>query len=242
MRPEGTDQRDRVLDTCGQLPVERPFGLFHVSHHCRDQPLPGTEVVQQSRVAGPGRPGQLPKAPVADAVLRQFVDHSGEQDISLASHADQIYQLVNSPAMRIEHELVIRAPVEKVWELTERIEDWPSLSSNFSRIERLDDGPLRLGSRARVSQPGLGTRVWTVTRLQPRTLFEWQTKLGSVRMTGTHLLAPEGDGCRSTLLLTLRGPGAGLLGRLAGQRMQEAVRNENSGMAASAERLAHGGE
>jgi len=36
----------------------------------------------------------------------------------------------------------------------------------MTSVERLDDGPITLGSRARVKQPGQRPAVWTVTELE----------------------------------------------------------------------------
>lgn len=141
--------------------------------------------------------------------------------------------------MHIEQELLIHAPLETVWELTLRIEDLPSMSSTFDRVERLDTGPLAVGSRARITQPGLGTRTWTVTRLDPPNAFAWTTRIAGVRMLATHLLAAVPEGCRHTLALTLEGVGSGLLGRLAGQRMRASIETENQGMKRAAERAAN---
>jgi uncharacterized membrane protein len=130
--------------------------------------------------------------------------------------------------MRLEDETVIAAPVELVWRLTEDIESWPAITPTVTGVERLDDGTLHVGSTARLEQPGLPPKVWTVTRIEPNTLFEWQTRIYGVRFTGRHQLAAADDGCRNTLVLDLTGPGAGLLGTLAGKKLRKSLAAENA--------------
>lgn len=137
--------------------------------------------------------------------------------------------------MRFEHHLVINAPVDTVWALTLDVERWPESTPTITEIVRLDEGPLAVGSRARIKQPGQGPRVWTVSRLEAPNEFEWGTSLGPVRMRGGHHLAPAGEGCRNTLTLELEGFGSRLLGRLAGKKLLEAIARENEGFKATAE-------
>jgi hypothetical protein len=82
-------------------------------------------------------------------------------------------------------------------------------------LERLDDGPLRVGSMARIKQP-TQTAVWTVTRLEDKREFTWETRRMGVRMTGRHLLSPAAEGTRNTLVIDVTGRGAGLFSALFG--------------------------
>ena len=63
----------------------------------------------------------------------------------------------------------------------------------MTSVERLDDGPLAVGSRARVA-PGQRARVWTVTRLEPGRLFAWEARALGVRMNGSHHLEATAAG------------------------------------------------
>lgn len=137
--------------------------------------------------------------------------------------------------MHLEHELVIHAPVETVWALTVDVERWPDTTPTITEVVRLDDGPLAVGDQARIKQPAQGARVWTVSRLDAPHEFEWGTTFGSVRMRGGHHLSAEGDGCRNRLTLDLEGFGSGLLGRLVGRKMLQAITTENEGFKKAAE-------
>jgi uncharacterized membrane protein len=133
--------------------------------------------------------------------------------------------------MRWESSLTIDAPVIVVWNLTVDVANWPALSPTIQRVERLDDGPLRVGSRARIKQPGQTEAEWTVVRLDEGREFAWQTKRMGLTMTGAHVLEAVGDGCRNTLTLDVEGRGAALFGRLFGSVVQRSLETENAGFA-----------
>ena len=130
---------------------------------------------------------------------------------------------------------LIEAPVDQVWALTIDVERWPELTPTMTSVERLDDGPLRVGSTARIVQPRQRPTVWTVTRLDAPHAFEWQAKVGTLTMTARHHLEAEGDGCRNHLDLVLTGFGHGLAARLLGGTMRQAIATENAGFKREAE-------
>lgn len=103
--------------------------------------------------------------------------------------------------MHCEHTTLIPAPVASVWRLTTDITAWPTFMPTVQRVERLDSGPLRVGSSARIKQPAQTPAVWTVTRLEPMREFTWQTRRMGLRMTGRHLLEPVTGGTRNTLII-----------------------------------------
>ena len=77
--------------------------------------------------------------------------------------------------------------------------------------------------------------MWTVTRLDPKELFAWQTKLGWLTMAATHRLQPLASGMRNTLTVEVSGFGAGLLTWLLGRQLRQAIDTENAGFKAAAE-------
>jgi uncharacterized membrane protein len=138
--------------------------------------------------------------------------------------------------VRWESDLTIDAPVDLVWQLTIGIEHWPALTPTVTRLERLDDGPLRPGSRARLKQPRQAEAVWTVVRLDEGREFTWRTRRPGLTMVGSHLLREEGGRCRNTLVLELTGFLAPLVGRLVGRLVQNSIDTENASFRAAAER------
>lgn len=137
--------------------------------------------------------------------------------------------------MRIEHTLRIEAPVDVVWALTEDVEHWPDATPTMTSVERLDDGPLAVGSQARIKQPGQQARVWTVTRLDPGRTFAWSTTALGARMEGSHHLSDDGGACMNRLELELSGGTAGVVGRLLRGQLLKAITTENEGFKQAAE-------
>lgn len=142
--------------------------------------------------------------------------------------------------MEITDTTIIDAPVERVWALTLDLEALPSTTPTVTEVERLDDGLVQVGSRARLVQPGLPRRVWTVEEVDAPHRFAWATRLLGVRMIGVHELAEAGPHrCRLTLRVVFEGRGAGLLARVGGRSIARSLAAEGAGFARAAE-TAHG--
>jgi carbon monoxide dehydrogenase subunit G len=136
--------------------------------------------------------------------------------------------------MRYEETVLVDAPVELIWRLTTHIDDWPTFLPTVQRVERLDAGELRVGSTARLKQPGQSSAIWTVTHLEPEREFTWETSRTGLRLTGRHLLEPAGEGTRMTLVLETTGRAAGVASVLFGGMMRSALRKEAAGFARQA--------
>jgi hypothetical protein len=122
------------------------------------------------------------------------------------------------------------ATIDRAWALTLDIEALPTVTPTVTAVERLDTGPVSVGSRARLLQPGLPPRIWTVEELDGPHRFAWATTLLGVRMVGVHELeAIDEAACRLTLRLVLEGRGARLLGRLGRRSLEKALQEEAAG-------------
>ncbi|HRC62102.1 MAG: SRPBCC family protein [Dehalococcoidia bacterium] len=137
--------------------------------------------------------------------------------------------------MRIEHTIEIAAPADRVWELTLDVEKWPELTPTITSVKRLDGGPMAVGSQARIKQPAQGTRVWTVTDLEPKRHFVWSTKVMGSRMTGGHHLSQGATGTTNRLTVDIEGPFAPVLGVLLRRPILNAITKENQGFKRAAE-------
>jgi uncharacterized membrane protein len=133
--------------------------------------------------------------------------------------------------MRVETTLDIDAPAERVWEVMADVERWPEWTASVERAERLDDGPLRLGSRARLKQPRFPPVVWEVTELEPGRSFAWTAKNVGLTSVGRHRVVARGEGGATvTLTLEQEGPMAPLLALLTGKRTRRYVDTEAQGL------------
>lgn len=110
----------------------------------------------------------------------------------------------------LQHAVTIAAPPERVWAVLVDVERWPERIPTVDTVERLDPGPLAVGSRVRLSQPKLATAVWTVTELTDGSSFAWESRSSGVTVVATHLVEPHPDGCRLTLAITVSGAMSGI--------------------------------
>jgi hypothetical protein len=140
--------------------------------------------------------------------------------------------------MRIEHHIDIEAPPSIVFALNTDIERWPTLTPTVTSVDRLDQGPLRVGSQARIKQPGQRPTVWTVEAHEPDHRFEWSAKAMGMHMTATHLVDPTPTGARNTLRLDVSGAVARVLGPLLRRKMRAVLATENEGFRREAQQLA----
>jgi len=105
----------------------------------------------------------------------------------------------------------IKAPPEKVAAVLFDVERWPEWTSTMTRVRRLDQGPLAVGSTARVRQPKLPPAVWRVTELDAERGFNWSTRGLGLKLDAGHLVERDAAGSRVNLSFRF----SGLLGPLA---------------------------
>ncbi len=106
----------------------------------------------------------------------------------------------------LRHTVTIAAPPERVWSVVVDVDRWPERIPTVDAVERLDAGPLVVGSRTRLQQPRLPTAVWTVTELTQGSSFTWVSRSPGVTVTASHLVEPHPDGSRLTLAVDVSGP------------------------------------
>lgn len=124
----------------------------------------------------------------------------------------------------------IAAPADRIWSVVRDVERWHEWTASISSIERLDDGPLRMGSRATVRQPKLPKNVFQVTALEEGRGFSWESRSPGLRGIGHHWIEPTSAGSRVTLGVDFRGPLAWLVTRLYGTLTQRYIEMEAEGL------------
>ena len=111
----------------------------------------------------------------------------------------------------------IDAPPEKVWGMMTDVERWPEFAAQFRSIVRKDQGPLALGSKARVTPRGLFGSIWQVTEFEASRSFTWEADaLPGLHLVAGHVVEPEGAGSRVILSLESSGALATLLAPVLG--------------------------
>ncbi len=112
----------------------------------------------------------------------------------------------------------IDAPTQSVWEVLFDVARWPEWTPTIASVGRLDDGPFRVGSRARVRQPKLPRALWEVTEVVEGRSFTWVAKGPGMKTIARHEVVSDEGGSKVTLSIEQTGPmgsvAAMILGRL----------------------------
>ncbi|GAA2732393.1 hypothetical protein GCM10009867_08170 [Pedococcus aerophilus] len=125
----------------------------------------------------------------------------------------------------------IAAPPARVWEVLSDVERWPDWTDTVRWVRRIDDGPLRTGSTAKISQPKIPTVDYVVTELEPGTSFTWVSGGGAARTTASHVIAPlPGGGTRVTLAVRQEGWLGSTVGRLYRGLTDRYLKGEAAGL------------
>jgi carbon monoxide dehydrogenase subunit G len=138
--------------------------------------------------------------------------------------------------MEYEKSLTVAAEPAEVWEVLSDIERWPERITTYEEVRRLDDGDLRVGSRARVKQKGLKAGDWEVSELVEDRAFTWSSRQPGVQIVGRHTVSTDPDGrTRLTLVLQQSGWLSGLVAMALGRKVREYVDLEAEALKAAAE-------
>lgn len=114
----------------------------------------------------------------------------------------------------------IDAPTDPVWQVLFDVARWPEWLPTVDSVERLDDGPVQVGSRAEVRQPRLPRAVWEVTEVVEGRSFTWEATGPGMRTIGRHEVVPDGAGSLVTLGIEQIGP-VGAVAALVWRRLTQ---------------------
>ena len=106
----------------------------------------------------------------------------------------------------LDQSIVIDADPDDVFATYFDVARWPTWCPTIRAVERLEPGPFMVGSRTRVRQPRLPPAIWTVTALEPGTMFAWESPGPGFVTTGVHRVRAVVAGAEATASLTSRGP------------------------------------
>lgn len=92
-----------------------------------------------------------------------------------------------------------------VWPVMADVERWPEWTPSVRRVKLITPGPLRVGSRVRLRQPGFPPAWWRVTELETNAGFTWVTTTPGLRVVARHRIEPLDGRCRVTLAIAYEG-------------------------------------
>ena len=138
--------------------------------------------------------------------------------------------------MHLEERVDIEAPPTTVWPIVANLEAWPSWTPTVTSVEVLDGAPLRVGLRARLTQPGYRPGLWTVTQVREGETFTWETHTMGLHVSARHDIEATSTGSRVTLSIDVTGPMAPLLGWIVMRVSRRFVPQEAAGLKAASER------
>jgi carbon monoxide dehydrogenase subunit G len=119
------------------------------------------------------------------------------------------------------------ATPDRVWSLASDVEHWAERLPTVTLVRPLGTGPLGVGSRYELRQPGLPKAVWEVTDWQPQARsFTWVSKAAGIRSTATHSVHADNDGSRLDLTFDWSGPLARIVELLLGRKARGMVETE----------------
>lgn len=142
-------------------------------------------------------------------------------------------------ATRLQFEVTIEiaASPKRVWEVMRDVERWSEWTPSVTGI-RLDQEPLKVGSRMRIQQPKLAPTNWVVTELEDGVGFTSRTSSPLVDVTARHRIEARGAGARVHLSVEFTGLLAPLVARLTRELNQRYLSLEAEGLKKRSERSA----
>ena len=141
--------------------------------------------------------------------------------------------------MEFTHQVVIDAPVERVWAVYADVEHWADWTASIRSVELLDGASLVLGAKAKIRQPKLPVATWEVTALAEGRSWTWVATGPGARTTADHAMTPQADG--TTLVetrLTQEGPLGAVIGRVYASLTRRYLAMEAAGLKARCESAA----
>lgn len=141
--------------------------------------------------------------------------------------------------MQFDHEAVIDASIDRVWDVYTDVERWPEWTRSVRSCTYVDGDAITVGARVRIEQPKLPTAVWAVRAVDPGRSWMWVATGPGIRTTAVHTLEPAGQqSTRVHQTLVQRGPLGTIVGRMYARLTRTYLAMEAAGLKARCEQHA----
>ena len=124
----------------------------------------------------------------------------------------------------------IAAPAERVWAVMSDVERWHEWTDSITSVQKLNPGPLAVGTRVKVRQPGLPPALWTVSEIEPGKRYTWISTAPGLLVTATHSVVRAGKGSQASLSIHYGGILGGGLAKLTGGLNDRYIAMEAAGL------------
>lgn len=132
--------------------------------------------------------------------------------------------------LEFESSAWVDRPPGEVYATYADVERWPEWTASMTSVERLEPGPLQVGSRTRIRQPRLPTTIWTVTVLEPGHQFGWEARSPGITSIGRHIIEPRDGGSLARAVVEQHGPLGFVVGTLTAQLTRRYLALESAGL------------
>lgn len=132
--------------------------------------------------------------------------------------------------MIIEDIIEIDAAKEVLWAVTLDLNRWDEWNPNIETITRMDDGEVKVGSRALLKSKGMPKSIWTVIHLVDQEYFGWTSKSIGIHFKAGHRIEALQHGVASVLRVEMAGLVARILWPLLKGQVAAAIQRENQGL------------
>jgi len=119
------------------------------------------------------------------------------------------------------HSLRSSAKPADVWALWADPARWPDWNDQIERAEM--EGPLKVGTTARIKLKRGGTIHYEILELEPERMLVDETRLPGARMAHERRISPVDGQIEISNRISVRGPLAGLYRLLMGRRIRDSV-------------------
>ena len=120
---------------------------------------------------------------------------------------------------------------DELWERVRTVEEWSQRTASITSAQVDNEGPLAVGSRIIINQPGAPEATWIVTEYVEGNSFTYEMRRSGLITTAHHVVEAEmPTGSSLTLIFSMQGRLAKVWGFLMGRKIRKFLELEANGL------------